>query len=259
MTDAVAVNVNAAGISDPGRVRSVNQDSYLVSRSLNLYAVADGVESTRGSEMASKMAVELLEKQLKAVDISEDATPPFDDKPGIPLAARALKYAVREVNREIYKFGRENPKLQGVGTTLTAVWVCQGRAFIGHVGDSRAYLIRNSILTQLTSDHTTLAERNPDQNPDLELYQQPENVSEHELSRALGINPDVQVQLGSGLPAPGDHFVLCTDGLYGQIRDFEINQITCKDQPQTACRKMVQLANQRGGRDNIAVVVISIE
>ena len=85
------------------------------------------------------------------------------------------------------------------------------------------------------------------------------HASEHELSRAIGINPDVQVQLAGGASAVGDRFVLCTDGLYGQLRDFEIVEVTTKNTPQLACRKLIQAANQAGGKDNVAVVVVSLE
>jgi len=251
--------VNAAGQSDQGKVRTLNQDYFLVNHQLHLYAVADGVESVKYSEVASKMAVELLEKMVKDLNLNTDATPPFEDFPGLPLEVRSLKYAMREVNRQIYKLGRENPKYRGFGTTLTAVWIREGRAYIGHIGDSRGYLIRKSLVQQLTSDHTTLAEKIPDRPRDIELYQEENNISEHELSRALGVNPDVQVQLGSGALASGDRFVLCTDGLYSQLRNFEIAQAALQNKPPAACMKLIQLANQRGGKDNIAVVVVEIE
>jgi len=251
--------INAAGQSDQGKVRTLNQDCFLVNHQLALYAVADGIEAAKYSEVASRTAVEWLEKMLKDLNLSQDATPPFDDNPGLPLEVRSLKYAFREVNRQIYQMSRDNPKYRGFGTTLTAVWIREGKAFIGHIGDSRAYLIRKSIIQQLTSDHTTLAEKIPDRPRDIELYQEDDNISEHELSRAVGINPDVQVQLGSGALAPGDRFVLCTDGLYGQLRNFEIAQAALHNNPAAACMKLIQMANQRGGQDNIAVVVIAIE
>ena len=252
------IEINAAGMSDAGRVRPVNQDYFLVNIPLCLFAVADGVESVKGSEVASRMAIELLEKQIRELNLSDDATPPFEGNPGIPLPARALKYVMRQINRQIYKYSRENQKYAGFGTTLTVVWVTQGKAFIGHIGDSRAYLIRKKMAQHLTSDHTTLSEKIPDRPQDLELYEDVGSISEHELSRAVGINPDVQVQVGSGIPAPNDRFVLCTDGLYGQLKDFEIADIVANNFPQMACAKLIQTANKRGGSDNIAVVVLEI-
>jgi len=248
--------VNAAGTSDPGKLREMNQDCFLANRVLNLYAVADGIESAPHGERASRMAVEELEKLIKELDLSEDATPPFEDNPALPLPARGLKYALREVNRRIYQYGRENKKYKGMGTTLTAAWFVQGKVFIGHIGDSRAYLIRKGMAQQLTSDHTALSEKRPE---GMELYEGLTHTSEHALSRAVGINQDVQVQLAGGTPALGDRFVLCTDGLYGQVRDFEIAKTAVDNPPHLACMKLAQMANQRGGSDNLAVVVIQIE
>jgi PPM family protein phosphatase len=205
------------------------------------------------------MAVDALEKVVKDLKIDDDVTPPFDNVPGLPLPARALKYTFREVNRSLYTFTRENPKYKGMGTTLTALWINQDRVYIGHVGDSRAYLIRKKIIQQLTSDHTSLSEKHPDRPQDIELYEETTHASEHELSRAVGINPDVQIQLAGGAAFSGDHFVICTDGLYGQLRDFEISEVVVKNPPQLAARKLIQTANQRGGKDNIALVVIQVE
>ena len=251
--------VNAAGMTDQGRIRRMNMDCFLVNRTLNLYAVADGIESAPYSEMASRMAVEQLEKMIKELDFSNDATPPFDDHPGLPLQARALKYAFREVNRVVHQFSQTDRKYNGMGTTLTAIWIDQGRVYGSHVGDSRAYLIRRDMPQHLTSDHTSLSDRSPDRARDIEQYEEIMHTSEHELSRAIGINPDVQVQLAGGASAVGDHFVLCTDGLYGQLRDFEIVEIATKNTPQLACRKLIHAANQAGGKDNVAVVVVSLE
>ena len=251
-------SVVAHGITHQGRHREKNQDQFLVNRKLNLFAVADGVEEAPFGEIASRMAVEELGKIITGLDLSQDATPPFEDHPALPLPARALKYALREVNRRLYDFARQNPKYQGMGTTLTTLWLTQGKAYIGHIGDSRAYLVRNGIAQQLTQDHTTIADRPVQQTEDLELYEEISHISEHELTRVVGINPDLMVQLAGGTPHPGDRFVLCTDGLYGMVRDFEIAQTVEQNPPQLACRKLIELANQRGGIDNIALVVIQI-
>jgi len=256
MTD---VKLTVAGINDQGLVRQTNQDNFLANRQINIFAVADGVEGAPYGEVASKMAVETLEKVIQELKVDDDVTPPFENVPGLPLPARALKYAFREVNRTLYKFSQEDRKYAGMGTTLSALWLNQDRIFIGHVGDSRAYLIRKKIIQQLTSDHTSLSEKHPDRPQDMELYEDVTHASEHELSRAVGINPDVQIQLAGGAAYSGDHFVLCTDGLYGQLRDFEISEIVVKNQPQLAARKLIQTANQRGGKDNIALVVIQVE
>jgi PPM family protein phosphatase len=253
------IKLSVAGTRDQGLVRQMNQDNFLANRQINIYAVADGVESAPFGEVASKMAVEALDRVITEIKPDDDITPPFENAPGLPLQARALKYAIREVNRSLYQYAHDNPKYAGMGTTLTALWISQGRVFIGHVGDSRAYLIRKKIIQQLTSDHTSLSEKHPERPQDMELYEDVTHTSEHELSRAVGINRDVQIQLAGGAAYTGDYFVICTDGLYGQLRDFEISEIVVKNTPQLAARKLIQTANQRGGKDNIALVVIQIE
>jgi len=248
-----------AGLTHQGKIRQANQDHFLINRQLNLFAVSDGIESAPYGDLASKMAVEKLESLLKDFDLSRDATPPSGDHPAVPLPVRALKYSFREVNRQIYNLGQENPKYKGMGTTLTALWIYQGRAYVGHIGDSRGYLIRENAAQQLTQDHTSLAEAPMKLAEDMELYEGIQHASEHELTRALGINPDVQVQLAGGVPRSGDRFLLCTDGLYSEAQTWEIVQTVTADPPQLACRKLVQLANQKGGSDNIAVVIVHIE
>ncbi len=257
MTQVLGVTV--AGLSHPGRKRQSNQDFFLINRSLNLFAVSDGVEGGPYGEVASRMAGEKLEALLKDFDLSADATPPSADRPGMPFPVRALKYAFREVNRQLFVYTQENPKFKGMGTTLTALWFFEGRAYVGHVGDSRGYLIRDKVAKQLTMDHTSISESPMKQMQDIKLYEEISHTSEHELTRAMGINPDVQVQLAGGAPRPGDHFLLCTDGLYGQVQDWEIAKAASAEPPQLACRKLIQLANSRGGSDNIAVVIIQVE
>jgi protein phosphatase len=249
----------AAGDSHQGKLRAMNQDSFILNRSLQLYAVADGVEGRPYGEVASRMAVTELEKVLKDMDVSADATPPEGDRKGMPLPARAIKYAFRETNRRMLERMRQETKLKGMASTLSAVWVVDDRVYIGHVGDSRVYLVRKGRAQQLTRDHTTLAESEPGRAQDIELYEDIGSTSEHELSRALCITPDVQVQLSGGTPQSDDVFLLCTDGLYSQLRNFEILDALSGQTAPFACKNLIKLANQRGGIDNVAVIVIKIE
>lgn len=253
-----SLRLNFAGMTHQGRMRQANQDSFITNRQLNLFAVADGVESAPYGELASKMAVEALESILKDFDLSEDATPPTPDHPSVPLPVRALKYAFREVNTRLYQYSKDNPKYKGMGTTLTALWIYENRAYFGHIGDSRGYLIRKGIAQQLTQDHTSIADSSFKPSDHMELYQE-SSQSEHELTRAVGLNPDIQVQLAGGAPESGDCFVLCTDGLYTHVQNWEIVNVVRENPPRLACQRLIQLANQKGGMDNITVVVVQIE
>ncbi len=252
------MRMDVGGDTHQGLQRAQNQDRILINHGIQLFAVADGVEESPFGGLASQMAIEELENIVKDLNVDSDATPPFEDVEGLPLPARALKFAMREVNRRIYEKAREHEKYQGMGSTLTALWMKDDRAYIAHVGDSRAYLIRNGRAQQLTRDHTSIAEKSAVKVEDIELYDDYNPTSEHELTRAIGINPDVQVQLAGGTPRPGDYLVLCTDGLYGEVREFEIVDTIMKETVQGATMKLIQLANSRGGSDNVAIIILSI-
>jgi protein phosphatase len=250
----------ASGMRHQGRQRPHNEDSFFIADSLELYAVADGVESEPFGEVASQMAVQELENIIKSMSaLDSDATPPFEYAEGIPMAARALKFAFREVNRKIFEKADSEAKYNGMCTTLTALWAQGGRIYIGNVGDSRAYLIRRGHIHQLTHDHTALAQGDSAQPVHLEFMEEYSSTSEHELTRAMGVNKDIEVQLSGGTPKAGDIVLLCTDGLYLEIRDFEIMDTARAYEPMTAAKKLIELANERGGMDNVALVVIKIE
>ncbi len=252
------MGIVSAGMEHQGRHRPHNEDSFAIYDDVGLYAVADGVESEPFGEKASLMAVQELGKIIRGLDLSADSTPPFEYAQGIPLPARALKFAFRELNRKIYQESQKDEKLAGMSTTLTALWIKGGKAYICNVGDSRAYLVRGARILQLTRDHTSLAQGEADQPTRLDVVEDFTSISEHELTRALGINPDIDVQLSGGTPKPGDVLLLCTDGLYQDIRNFEIQDVLKSRQPQAAAQMLINMANERGGKDNVALVVVQI-
>jgi protein phosphatase len=203
--------------------------------------------------------VEELENIIKNLNLDDDATPPFDYAEGIPLPARALKFAFRETNRKIFEKALSDEKYAGMSTTLNAIWFQGNRVYMGNVGDSRAYMIRRGKIVQLSHDHTSLAQGDAGSPVRLDFVEDYGSISEHELTRAMGINKDLEVQLAGGSHKSGDMFVLCTDGLYLEIRDFEIMDAVRAFAPDTAAKKLVDMANERGGKDNVAVVVLKIE
>lgn len=253
------MNFVSAGQKHQGRVRPQNQDNFLIADDLGLYAVADGVESEPCGEKASALAVKTLVDTMRSLDLEQDATPPFEYAEGIPLPARAIKFAFREVNRKIFEAGQADPKLTGMATTLTAFWFHGGKVYIGNVGDSRAYMVRRGKIHQLSRDHTPLAEGDAAQTIRIDFVEDYTSHSGHELTRAMGINADLEIQLSGGSPKAGDIFLLSTDGLYGDIRDFEIQDTITAYPPAQAANELVSLANKRGGKDNVAVVVIKTE
>jgi serine/threonine protein phosphatase PrpC len=252
------MKIVAAGMKHQGRLRQHNEDNFLLADPLGLYGVADGVESMPHGEIASLMALTELEKIVSGLEQDQDATPPFEYAAGIPLPARALKFAVREVNRKLFEKAGSEPKYNGMATTLSALWFQAGHAYIANVGDSRAYMARSGRIVQLSRDHTVLAQGRADETIPVEFMESYSSATGHELTRALGVNPDLEVQLAGGSPKAGDIFVLCTDGLYLEIRDFEIMDAAKSYPPDVAANKLVTMANDRGGKDNVAVVVIKI-
>ncbi len=241
-----------AGLSDIGLRRANNQDSLAIwmanteeqwHQRGHLFVVADGMGAHAAGELASKMATDLVPLGYhKLLD-----RPPHE----------ALVQAVRDANGQIHARGVASEDFRGMGTTVTALAVLSQGAFIAHVGDSRVYRLRGDVIEQLTFDHSLVWElRRAGQFPAGEtLSYIPKNI----ITRSLGPNPEVQVDLEGPFPIqPGDVFLLCSDGLSGQVRDEEIGKVLSILPPQEAVRTLVDLANLRGGPDNITVIVARV-
>jgi serine/threonine protein phosphatase PrpC len=244
-------NIEHASLTDVGVRRSHNQDSHgvLLARDEkqwrnrgHVFLVADGMGAHAVGELASELAVSIIPHTFgKHVQAG---------------AASALRKAFVEANASIHARGQQNREFEGMGTTTTALLVRPEGAWIGHVGDSRAYRIRNGRIEQLSFDHSLVWEYARRQNLDPDLVQGiPSNV----IIRSLGPEPLVQVDVEGPYPIkPGDVFVLCSDGLSGQVTDHELGAVISTLPPDEACRFLVDLANLRGGPDNITVVVVRI-
>lgn len=228
-----------AAVSDVGRVRSHNEDSVLASPPL--FAVADGLGGHEAGEVASSIAIETL----------RDNAPRRAD-------AAALGRAVRAANREVIRAARDGVGREGMGTTITAVIVEGTRLAVAHVGDSRAYLLHGSGLTRVTQDHSMVA--------DLirggQITEAEARVHPHRsvITRALGTDPEMAVDVFEVDASPGDRLLLCSDGLTGMLTDERIAQVLggYRD-PSTAAHALVDAANEAGGQDNISAVVVDID
>ena len=229
-----------AAKSDVGRVRQGNEDSYLVQEPL--FAVADGMGGHLGGEIASATTVETITKAL-----AEE--PPHD-------TAR-LAAIVRQANAAVWEKAQGDPELRGMGTTCTLVLLEGQELHIAHVGDSRAYLLRAGELTQVTEDHTLVNRMVR------EGRLKPEEADRHPqrsiITRALGVDSEVEVdELSLGVEE-GDRFLLCSDGLTSMI-DFDALRTTLTEEssPQAAVDRLIDLANEAGGEDNITVVLVDV-
>jgi protein phosphatase len=224
----------------------MNEDRYALAPDLGLYLVADGMGGHTAGQVASEMAAEAA---LRAVRTLQGASASLAEK---------LRYAVTSANREIYQTGRQQPELAGMGTTLVSVLVLEGRAALAHVGDSRAYLVRGGRIRQLTDDHSVVGEllRRREISEDAAR----EHPHRHVLTRALGVRPVVEPDLAELSPEPDDVFVLCSDGLTVHVEDDEIAEhVVGAADPDACVENLVDLANARGGDDNITVLVLRWE
>jgi len=227
------------GKTDKGLVRKENEDAFCIEKDLGLLAIADGMGGHASGEVASKMAIEILRESLK--------------KEGELLPER-LNSGVKLANKMIYEASRSQSQLNGMGTTLTAVQLDGNRLSIAHVGDSRAYLIRGGVIEQLTDDHTIVSEQVA--RGMITREEAARSDMRNILSKALGIAPEVDVDMEELTVSEGDQLVLCSDGLSELISDDEIlSEVQSSKRPEIVCDELVDLANQRGGEDNITVIV----
>ena len=230
--------------SDVGRMRSGNEDSYFCGQTV--FAVADGLGGHQGGEVASAAAVEPLAR----LDGRE-----FTD-PG--EAAEALANAIREANEAILDRAAGDPALYGMGTTLTAAAVAGRHLQLAHVGDSRAYLLREGTLDQLTTDHTVVSElvRRGRLTPEQAAIHPERSI----LTRAVGLDPRVPVDLPDPLELrAGDQLLLCSDGLTETVDDDQIAELlSAAPDGHAACRSLIDAANDAGGPDNITVVLVRV-
>ena len=239
--------INFDGKTDVGRRRSVNQDRFIAGRvylpqgEATLLAVADGMGGAAGGEIASQHAVDELRRML-------ESAPPDRTE------AELLADAVTAANRAIFSHATADSSLHGMGTTVVSVLVRGHRAVVAHVGDSRAALVRDGTLYPLTADHSWVAE----QVRRGELTEEQAAVSNFRnvLTRSVGVAADVQAEVSDPFSVlSGDIFVLCSDGLHGVVDNATIAALVRDYDPDDATRMLVDLANDRGGPDNITVVV----
>jgi protein phosphatase len=238
-----------AALSDVGRQRVNNQDSFVVTLADNqsdfekrghLFLVADGMGAHAAGELASKMAADTISLVYR--------------KRPSRLPSEAILAAMINANHQIHGRGQASPDFHGMGTTTTTLLILPAGAMLAHVGDSRAYRWRNHRIEQLTFDHSLVWEmRAAGQFPNNEV---PGYISRNIITRSLGPHPAVKVDLEGPHPIEnGDTFLLCTDGLSNQIQDDEIGLVLGCLPPAEAVRALVDLANLRGGPDNITIVV----
>ncbi|HEX2676840.1 MAG TPA: Stp1/IreP family PP2C-type Ser/Thr phosphatase [Polyangiales bacterium] len=254
------MRISAAGLTDVGLQRDHNEDTYRCLDEYRLYIVADGMGGHNSGEIASAMAVESVKSFFEATE-KEDATWPFPIDPNLSLLENRLSAAIKMANKSIFDRSVNDPSMQGMGTTIVGLLVSLEKkvAHVAHVGDSRVYRIREGKAELLTRDHSLVNDylmMMPDM-PKEAMDILPRNV----ITRALGMQDSVVVDLATEDVREGDRFLLCSDGLSGQVTDERIGElVTAAGADLDACNKhLVQAANDAGGDDNVTVVVVGIE
>jgi protein phosphatase len=250
------MRTSAAGISDVGLQRDHNEDCFKVLKEYELYVVADGMGGHRAGDVASRLATEAIAEFFKR-SAEEELTWPFQFDATLSEEENRLLTAIRLANRQIHEHSTRSHDLRGMGTTVVGALLSADRRkiFVAHVGDSRVYRVRNGQIEQLTRDHSLLNDylsAMPDMT-DEQRGDLPRNV----ITRALGMQENVEVDVQAHPIVAGDVFLLCSDGLSGMVSDEEmLSVIRSFSEPEDACRRLISLANEHGGEDNITAVVV---
>ncbi len=254
----VCVRIESGGCTDVGCVRTNNEDSFRIVAPLNLFVLSDGMGGEAHGEVASAMAVDTVARHCLEAEKHPSLHIFGDRSEGLAVKTQRLASAVRLANRTLHASAETHAERRGMGATLTAAWLEGKRLSLAHVGDSRAYLLRAGGLTQLTNDHSLVAEQV--RRGILTPQQAETSEMQSVLLRALGANPDVDVDADEHVVLERDVLLLCSDGLTRMVTEPEIaSTLAVERDPQKAAEQLVQLAKEYGGEDNVTVVVVRIE
>jgi protein phosphatase len=251
------VQIVSGGVTDVGRVRANNEDCFRIVAPLHLFVLSDGMGGEAHGEVASALAVETVVQHCVDGEKNAAVTLYGEQQPGWSAKTQRLSSAAHLANKKIFESAHEHPDQQGMGATLTAAWIDGSRLSIAHVGDSRAYLLRGGSLQQITSDHSLVAEQV--RQGILTPAEAEESEMQSVLLRALGSQPDIQIDAEEHGLIARDILLLCSDGLTRMLIEPEIaGTLQAEPDATRAAQKLVELANDRGGADNITVVVVRI-
>lgn len=243
-----------SGLTDQGQVRDHNEDSIGSNPDLGLAVLADGMGGHKGGEVASALAVDTILSTLSQ-SLKDLPTGETDGITGYSLESMAIESAIKEANKVIYQAAQNNSSYEGMGTTVVVLLFYDNRITVAHVGDSRLYRMRDENLEQLTRDHTLIQEL-----LDRGFYSEEEaqqSMNKNLVTRAVGVNPEVEIDLLEDVGQPQDIYLLCSDGLNdmiddGLIRDIMLNYQKNIDRIAT---ELVKQANEHGGKDNVSALL----
>lgn len=246
----------SAGLTHIGRKRENNEDTFYVNDKVGLYIVADGMGGHRAGEVASRTVVSSIRDYMDAFCGSEEAQHMGTGE--LSPGAAAVCHSIELANRVVYQLSKDQGSYKGMGSTAAVAFLHGDTLVTANVGDSRIYLIRQGKIEQLTRDHTLLAEqmrKNPDFDPHVSSM-----PMKHILMRAVGIQESVQMDTYETQPLHDDRVLMCSDGLTDMLSDDEVLQaVVHGGAPEEICHRLVSEANERGGVDNITVVLILLQ
>ncbi|BCA57014.1 protein-serine/threonine phosphatase [Nitrospira sp. KM1] len=244
--------------TDIGLKRTTNEDCFLAEPALGLYVVCDGMGGSNAGEIASAMAVNTIRRTLATSLFSDGSSSSSGQQCSVPCEYDRLAAAIRSANQAIHHESWSQAGLTGMGTTVVAAYIVGERLFFAHVGDSRLYLFREGSLQVLTQDHSWVAEQV--RNGGMTEREAECSPKRHIITRALGIESAVEVDIGDIVLLSGDRLLCCSDGLTRGVRSEEIGDVLghCLNIAYAAdC--LVAMANQAGGDDNTTVLIVSVE
>jgi protein phosphatase len=250
------VRITCQALSDVGRKRKGNEDALFLNEQQRLYVVADGMGGHAAGEVASRVAVDAIAEFVELTGGNQEITWPFGLDDSISYEGNRLKTAVRHANSRVLEATRESAEYEGMATTVAAVLVDGDVANLAHVGDSRIYLWSEGEIQLLTRDHSWVNEQI--ENGAISPEQARSHPLRNVVTRALGGRPDLVVDIQSRRMAVGDMLLLCSDGLTTMVPDEEIARVLGESNGDVsgAVKSLVGLANERGGEDNITVVLL---
>lgn len=253
------MTLRVAGLTDTGMKRTHNEDFLFVPEEERLVMVADGMGGHAAGDVASRLAIETVEEFFRATAAEEDVTWPFAFDGENRRHENRLVTGIKLANLKIFEAAQRESRRQGMGTTIVAGFFCDDEIVLAHVGDSRIYRIRDGEIRQLSEDHSLL-------NDYIKMKRlDPEDADrfphKNVIVRALGMKDSVAVDTQRRQPRVGDYYIFCSDGLSGMISDDEILRLVLSHRAdlEAACQKLVDLANENGGVDNITVALAAVE
>ncbi len=249
--------IQITGITDEGLVREHNEDSIASDDDLGLLVLADGMGGHKGGEVASAITVDTILQELRE-HLQNIQPGTIDDTTGYSSESMAIESAIKTANRKVYEAAQNNSKYEGMGTTVVVVLFYDNRLTVGHVGDSRLYRMREGKLEQMTRDHTLLQEL-----VDRGFYTKKEanaSLNKNLVTRAVGVNPNVDVDLLEEVVLVGDRYMLCSDGLTDMITDdlIEDIQLNYRDDLEKMNMELIKQAKDYGGKDNVSVMLAQV-